>query len=112
MEILKNMPVEGKKTTSNVTSEENLKHMTWKQKMKQWYDGDLYNRVTLNFKNPKHNEQYRALKYEHMFWPLVLNCVIDGCFSIYRIYLTSMRAQDWNTPKKPETQEEFEFRDF
>ena len=53
----------------------------------EWKDGLIYNPITLIFKDPQKNLEFRIVKYDNMLFPLVLNSIVDGGFAFYMIYL-------------------------
>jgi hypothetical protein len=59
---IKDMPAE--KSQSEASSEENLKKMTVVEKLRQWYNHEIYNQFTLIFKDPNLCLKFRKAKYE------------------------------------------------
>ena len=72
-----------------------VKKLSLLQRCKEWKDGLIYNPITLIFKDPQKNLEFRIVKYDNMLFPLVVNSIIDGSFAFYMIYLDRIGSKFW-----------------
>ena len=101
-------PVESATDMQHVKRTLETKKLSPLQLYKQWKESLIYNPITLIFKDPEKNLQFRFVKYDNMLLPLIINCVVDGVFALYMIYLDHIGSKLWAAPTGSETKEEKE----
>ena len=96
-------PVESATDMQHVKRTLETKKLSPLQLYKQWKESLIYNPITLIFKDPEKNLQFRFVKYDNMLLPLIINCVVDGVFALYMIYLDHIGSKLWAAPTQNET---------